>query len=233
MKTLFEDNAIKQTRANSTWKPQVRAEYLLDHFERLTAENYVPTPEDILIARQRTTGQTTTSFVKDKWKWELIDMGGQESERDKWDDVFNLMQVNAVIYLAALDEYNVESNDKTLTTMQISMNTFEQVMNEEKMKDVTRILFLNKADLLERKIDNEENYQDFLKHFPEYTGVKDPTTVKEFLREKFLALVTLQEPLPVQAHFTCALDTRAMDTVFEAVRSTIMIKRLQGMGMVL
>jgi len=234
MKTLFEDEAIKKARANLTWKPQIRAEYLLEHFDRLTAQDYVPTPEDILIARQRTTGQTTTCFVKDKWKWELIDLGGQESERDKWDDVFNLNRINAVIYFAALDEFNTVASitDKDKTTMEVSIETFNNVMNEARMKDVTRILFLNKTDLLQKKLDSAGNFDDFARKYPDYKGENNPEQVRDFIKLKYLATVEETDPLPVLTHFTCVLDTKAIDTVFEAVRSTIMVKRLQGMGLV-
>lgn len=235
MQALFDDEAIKKTRANSTWKPQIRADYLLEHFDRLTAQDYVPTPEDILIARQRTTGQSTTTFVKAQWKWELLDLGGQESEREKWEDIFAMNQVNAVIYLAALDEFNTVTNvaDKDNTTMKVSIETFATMMNEAKVKDLTRILFLNKTDLLSKKLEKEENFKDFQERFPDYQGDNNPDNVREYIKEKYVSRVENQEPIPVQAHFTCALDTNAIDKVFEAVRSSIMVKRLQGMGMVL
>lgn len=237
MKRLFNDKAIIKTREDLTWKPQIRADYLLDHFDRLTGEDYQPTEEDILVSRQRTTGQTTTTFIKDKWKWELIDLGGQESERDKWDEVFNMNNISAVIFLAALDEFNTidskSGTDNKITSMQVSMDTFKEVMNRDKMKDITRILFLNKTDLLQKKINSKENFEDFKKKFPDYKGEQSGEAVREFIKEKYSELIENQDPFPLQAHFTCALDTKAIDHVFEAVRSTIMVKRLQGMGMVL
>jgi len=233
MKKLFQDPAIIKTRENLTWKPQIRADYLLQHFDRLTSPDYQPTEEDILVSRQRTTGQTTTTFIKDKWKWELIDLGGQESEREKWEEVFNMNNVNAVIYLAALDEFNTYAGDKNVTTMEVSMETFKEVMNRDKMKELTRILFLNKTDLLEKKIALEENWKDFKQKFPDYEAGQDANTISEFIKDKYSKLIEQQDPFPLQAHYTCALDTKAIDHVFEAVRSTIMVKRLQGMGMVL
>jgi len=79
----------------------------------------------------------------------------------------------------------------------------------------------------------EENFKDFKQKFPDYEGGQDATAVKEFLKDKYSKLIEQQDPFPLQAHYTCALDTKAIDHVFEAVRSTIMVKRLQGMGMVL
>jgi len=69
--------------------------------------------------------------------------------------------------------------------------------------------------------------------FPEYKGTNDPVNCREHIKDKFLHLVAEGNSINLQIHHTCALDTKAMDTVFEAVKATIMIKRLQGMGMVL
>jgi len=85
---------------------------------------------------------------------------------------------------------------------------------------------------LKKKIQCQEGFEDFKKQFPEYTGNNDPEPCRNYIKDKFLSLVPIDgNGLSVQTHHTCALDTMAMDAVFEAVKSTIMVKRLQGIGM--
>jgi len=153
LRKLLEDDSVVKARQNWTWKPQLPVDYLMEHFDRLTKSDYVPTDEDILMLRQRTAGAYTTSFIKDRHMWEIVDLGGQESEREKWNEIMDSNDFHAVIYLASLDEFNTYGSpcDKSTTTMETSMQVFQKVLNDERLKDKTKILFLNKTDLLQKK----------------------------------------------------------------------------------
>jgi len=233
LKALYFDPALKKTRADINWRPQIRSDYLTEHFDRLSAQEFVPTQEDILVSRFRTTGQVTTTFIKERWKFELVDLGGQESEREKWEEIFGLLQVNAVIYMVSLDEFDVTSiEDLKSTNLELSMKIFKELVSEERMKkEVAKVLFLNKTDLFAEKMARPESFTKFQKHFPEYQG---PNTVTEMqLHIKSLFIKLLDENVPLQVHFTCALDTKAIEVIFDAVRSSIMMSRLSDMGLVL
>lgn len=62
----------------------------------------MPTNEDILRTRVMTSGIIETKIEIDGLEFIIIDVGGQRSERRKWIHCFE--NVNAVIYIAALDE---------------------------------------------------------------------------------------------------------------------------------
>jgi len=203
-------------------------EYLMDNLDRFVAPTFIPSNEDILYARQRTTGTQTTTFITERYKWTLIDVGGQKPERQKWLDVIK-EGVDCMIFFAALDEYNMESSEeKNKTKMEISLEVFSEVMNAEETQNVCTLIFLNKIDLFKKKIENDDSFKDFQKIYPNYKGEADVNKATDYIKSLFIEQVpegSDQENLYV--HTTCALDTRAMNTVFDSVKDYIWKKRME------
>jgi len=79
--------------------------YYLDNVERIAKDDFVPTNEDVLKARRKTTGIVESTFVVNKVKFTLVDVGGQRSERKKWLHCFG--SVTAVIFLTAINEFDM------------------------------------------------------------------------------------------------------------------------------
>lgn len=77
----------------------------LNNCERFADPDFTPTNEDILRTRVMTSGIIETKFEVDGLEFIIIDVGGQRSERRKWIHCFE--NVNAVIYIAALDECKI------------------------------------------------------------------------------------------------------------------------------
>jgi len=227
---LWNDPAIQQTwnLAPSFQMQMSNLEYLMNHINRIAEPEYIPTKDDILQARIRTTGQQSTTFTKDKYTWELIDVGGQKPERAKWESIILEGGLHAIIYFTGLDEYNMLSaEEKGKTKMQVSMEAFSEVINSIAKHNLCLLLFLNKLDLFEKKIKDENNFQDFRKHFPEYKGEAKVEVCCDFIKEKFIGTLTEDsDHLEVHTHVTCALDTDHITAVFEAVKDNIFMKRI-------
>ena len=64
----------------------------------------MPTDQDILRTRLRTTGITETVFDLGNLTYRMFDVGGQRSERKKWIHVFDNVQV--VLFLVAISGYD-------------------------------------------------------------------------------------------------------------------------------
>jgi hypothetical protein len=82
-------------------------EAMPEYIERLTdiaRLNYVPTVNDILLSRVRTTGITEERFIIGDAAFVMFDVDGQRSEMKKWMHCFD--GVNAVLFVAALSEFN-------------------------------------------------------------------------------------------------------------------------------
>lgn len=79
----------------------------------MSAKDYIPTDQDILRSRVKTTGITEITFrVKDAI-YKVFDVGGQRSERRKWIHCFE--NLNAVIFMVSLSEYDqVLREDETV-----------------------------------------------------------------------------------------------------------------------
>merc|ERR1711988_726608 len=77
--------------------------------------------------------------------------GGQRSERKKWIHCFQ--EVTALIFCVAMSEYDLKLyEDETVNRMHESIMLFEEICNCQWFNETAIILFLNKKDLFEEKI---------------------------------------------------------------------------------
>lgn len=77
----------------------------LNSLDRLIQSDYIPTQQDVLRTRVKTTGIVETTFILKKHRFRIVDVGGQRSERKKWIHCFD--GVTAVIFVSALNEYDL------------------------------------------------------------------------------------------------------------------------------
>eukprot|EP01130_Rhizamoeba_saxonica_P000314 TRINITY_DN10290_c0_g1_i1.p1 TRINITY_DN10290_c0_g1~~TRINITY_DN10290_c0_g1_i1.p1 ORF type:complete len:353 (-),score=61.01 TRINITY_DN10290_c0_g1_i1:31-1089(-) len=127
-------------------------EFYFDHALRIGHPTFLPDVEDVLKARIKTTGFSETDFSMYGNKFKLIDVGGQRSERRKWFSKIN-SDITAVLYLIAVDEFDkVLEEDFRVNRFDDSLELFEQISSSNWFKDIPFILFLNKTDLLKKKI---------------------------------------------------------------------------------
>jgi hypothetical protein len=77
---------------------------------RITAPQYVPSQDDILQCRYRTTGIHEITFKYQQLTMRMIDVGGQRSERRKWLHVFDNVQL--VLFVTSLSAYNKSDPDE-------------------------------------------------------------------------------------------------------------------------
>ena len=128
-----------------------------NNYDRYVSEGYVPTHDDILLCRTKTTGINTVQLdIPDTTNgltntFFIYDVGGQRNERRKWIHCFD--DVTAVIFVAALSEYDqVLLEDSTQNRMVEAIEIFHQQLNSKWFASCPIILFLNKKDLFEDKI---------------------------------------------------------------------------------
>ena len=67
--------------------------YYFQNVMRFVDREFVPTEEDIVMARIRTRGMFMTEFESPPVHWKIVDVGGQRSERKKWMRFFDDVQV--------------------------------------------------------------------------------------------------------------------------------------------
>jgi len=114
--------------------------YFFDNIDRISKETYKPNQDDILRAKLKTTGISEVKFVVNEVEFTLVDVGGQRAERRKWLHCFD--GINGVIYLAALDEYNMTlQEDHNINRLDESLRLFEEVSSSQRFNGKSFILF--------------------------------------------------------------------------------------------
>ncbi|MBW02057.1 Guanine nucleotide-binding protein G(k) subunit alpha, partial [Eschrichtius robustus] len=137
----------------------------LNDLDRISQTNYIPTQQDVLRTRVKTTGIVETHFTFKDLYFKMFDVGGQRSERKKWIHCFE--GVTAIIFCVALSDYDlVLAEDEEMNRMHESMKLFDSICNNKWFTDTSIILFLNKKDLFEEKIKRSP----LTICYPEYTG---------------------------------------------------------------
>ncbi|GFZ43926.1 Guanine nucleotide-binding protein subunit alpha [Saitozyma sp. JCM 24511] len=223
---LWQDPGVRRAFARrNELQLNDSAPYYFDAIKRIAEPTYMPTDQDILRARVKTTGITETHFRIGELTYKLFDVGGQRSERRKWLNIFD--SVTALVFLIAISEYDQKLyEDETVNRMQEAMTLFESVANSRWFTKTSIILFLNKIDLFRAKLP----YSPLSETFPEYRGGANYDAACAFLLEKFVGL-NKNPTKSVYAHYTDATDTRALAFVISAVSDVIIQVNLRDAGL--
>ncbi|XKL65710.1 hypothetical protein PGB90_009130 [Kerria lacca] len=202
------------------------AAYYLNSLDRIFQPNYIPTQQDVLRTRVKTTGIIETHFTFKGLYFKMFDVGGQRSERKKWIHCFE--GVTSIIFCVALSGYDlVLAEDEEMNRMIESMKLFDSICNSKWFVDTSIILFLNKKDLFEEKIKKSP----LTICFPEYTGTNSYEECAAYIQMKFESLNRRKEQKSIYTHFTCATDTNNIQFVFDAITDVIIKNNLKDCGL--
>ncbi|XP_076460051.1 guanine nucleotide-binding protein subunit alpha-13-like [Babylonia areolata] len=198
--------------------------YYMDNLDRISAEDYVPTKQDILYSRKATKGISEHLISVKGIPFLFIDVGGQRSQRQKWYQCFQ--DVTSILFLAAASEFDqVLVEDRATNRLLESCDIFDTIINNKSFVNVSIILFLNKMDLLETKIKTIS----IADYFPAFTGnPRDIDVVKAFELKLFNSRCRDTEK-PLFHHFTTAVDTENIKHVFQDVKDTILHDNLRSL----
>jgi len=226
VKTLWKDEGIlKAYERQNEFQLNDSAKYYFESIDRLAVEDYIPTEQDVLRSRAKTTGIIETEFIVEKTHFKMVDVGGQRSERKKWMHCFQ--DVTAVIFCVALSEYDLTLyEDDETNRMHESLKLFREICNSRWFIDTSMILFLNKRDLFSEKIKRV----DLKVAFPEYTGGLHYDSAVAYIKDKFMQ----QNDNPkkhIYVHLTCATDTNNIEVVFSAIKDILLRKVLDESGL--
>ena len=131
------------------------------------------------------------------------------------------------MFLTAISEYDqVLAEDGVTNRMKESVNLFHTVLGYQAFRYTAIVLFLNKKDLLEEKLNSGKNpVSDYFEDCEE----NDYENVVEYFRNLFVA----QNSNPkrnIYPHVTCAVDRNNIKVVDTAVHTVIMDSILSNAG---
>ncbi|XP_051898926.1 guanine nucleotide-binding protein subunit alpha-12-like [Pristis pectinata] len=222
IRALWKDESVKEAyRRRSEFQLAESVQYFLDDLDRIGQLNYLPTKQDVLLARKATKGIVEYDFIIKGVPFRMMDVGGQRSQRHKWFLCFE--GITSILFMVSSSEFDqVLLEDRCTNRLVESMNIFETVVNNKLFARVSIILFLNKTDLLEAKVKTVS----IGNHFPDFEGrphhLED---VQRYLLACF-SRKRRDRSRPLFHHFTTAIDTENIRFVFHAVRNTVLQENL-------
>jgi len=225
-KALWADACIKNAYDNrSKFQLPDSANYYLNQLDVIAEPSYVPSEQDILRSRVKTSGIVVNDFLVEGNEFKMIDVGGQRNERKKWIACFE--GVTAVLFIGVLSEYDlVLSEDDSVNRMQETLTLFEEICNSPFFTKTAMILMLNKRDSFLEKI--QKVPLTVCPLFVDYKGENTYDAGVKVIQEAFLAKAKSKL---IYTHITCATDTNNMKVVFEAVKDIVIRAALNDVGL--
>lgn len=111
---------------------------------------WIPNNEDILLSRVMTSGVQQTEITAEKTTFNLIDTGGQRSERKKWMSLFST--VSATIYVMSLNGFDQNLyEDRGVNRWTEAVDMWRRTTRESALANSILIVFFNKFDLFKEK----------------------------------------------------------------------------------
>nr|UYO72601.1 heterotrimeric G protein alpha subunit [Flammulina filiformis] len=227
LRALWRDNGVREAvRRSREFQLNDSAVYYFNSLDRMSSPGYLPTDQDILRSRVKTTGITETTFKVGELTYKLFDVGGQRSERKKWIHCFE--NVTALVFLVSLSEYDqMLYEDESVNRMQEALTLFDSICNSRWFVKTSIILFLNKIDLFAEKLPRSPLGD----YFPDYTGGDNYDAACDFLLHRFVSLNQSAATKQIYAHYTCATDTQQIKFVLSAIQDILLQLHLRECGL--
>ncbi|KAG2022612.1 guanine nucleotide-binding protein alpha-4 subunit, variant 2 [Coprinopsis cinerea AmutBmut pab1-1] len=157
MMELWRDRNVRQRLSEKRIRLEETSGFYLDEIPRITAKKYIPTDADVLKARLKTMGVVEHTFhvplgSSKGSEWRIYDVGGARNQRQAWAPYFE--NVDAIIFLAPISAFDqVLTEDSRVNRLEDSLLLWKSVVSNKLLANVNIILFLNKCDLLQAKLD--------------------------------------------------------------------------------
>jgi GTPase SAR1 family protein len=214
---LWSDPAIKEAyRLRAKAQIGDSCAHFLDKIVDVSDEKFLPSDEDLLHVRVRTTGSVQSYFDLKDLKISVMDTGGQRNERKKWIHAFD--NVSCLIFVSAMSEYDQKCfEDETTNRVEESLNCFGEIVNSRWFKEVPVVLLFTKQDLFEAKFPKVP----LSTHFPEFAG----STVQE--ATEFLINMFQKKAPQGKEVFSLIIDTTdemKVSTAIEEVYQILVIR---------
>ncbi|KAJ7590518.1 guanine nucleotide binding protein, alpha subunit [Mycena floridula] len=238
MKAIWADHAVRVILKKHRVNLENSAGFFLDDLDRIATRGYEPTDDDVVRARLRTLGiqehrirfDTALANEYDR-EWVIYDVGGSRTVRRAWLPYFE--GVNAIIFLAPIscfDEQLLE--DDSVNRVEDSLLLWRAIISSKLLVSTTMIVFLNKCDLLKKKIKSGIQIRKYLPSYGERPN--DPSTAVKFFKECFKEIARTRsiQPRTTYLYATSVTDTKATATTLMTVRDGILREHLKHADLV-
>jgi len=203
--------------------------YYFPNSLRFADEKFVPTTQDILYAKRKTTNVLESSFISQNTTITLVDVGGSREKRKLWFPTFETLgPISAVLFFSAINEFDMTIEEDAKTNRLVdSLKLWKQLTGSPLFKNVPFILLLNKSDLFKEKIKNTPlmgvfaDYANFASR-SDLQGCDDFTKGWKYIAMQYQVHFCGTTFYP---HVTTAVDTDGCRKLFESIRETVLKER--------
>ncbi|KAG6827750.1 hypothetical protein H0H92_010572 [Tricholoma furcatifolium] len=249
IKTLWEDPVVTEMLNRRKARIEDSPGFFLNDAERIASRMYQPTDDDVIRARLRTLGVQEYRFIFDSGRtvgqeWRLYDVGGTRSHRSAWYPYFD--DVDAIIFLAP-SEFSTPFVFSIFTDIGMSVSPFDEKLAEDRRVNRLEdsyllwrsvvsckllyrtqiILFLNKCDLLQAKLQRGVRIRDSVPSFADRKN--DLPTATRYFQQHFKDISKQHSPVsrPFYMYLTSVIDTRSTAVTLGAVEESILREHLR------
>ncbi|KAJ7034525.1 guanine nucleotide binding protein, alpha subunit [Mycena alexandri] len=230
MHALWADPGVREVLRRRKVRVEEGPGFFLDDLERVTGPNYLPTDDDVLRARLKTVGVSEYTFEMEVsmgretgTEWRIVDVGGS---RTTWVPFFD--DVDAIIFLAPIAGFDqVLAEDKTVNRLEDSVLLWKAVCSNKLLAGVDLVLFLNKCDILEKKLEGGVRLVRYVRSYADRENTFE--AVSQYLRSKFSAIHREYSPNPRKfyAFLTSVTDTATTGGIIASVRDMVVRQHLK------
>ncbi|KIP03160.1 hypothetical protein PHLGIDRAFT_16052 [Phlebiopsis gigantea 11061_1 CR5-6] len=210
------------------------AEYFLECADRIATRDYEPSDDDILRARIRTMGvqeyrlsfENTSDSRGLGREWVVFDVGGARTQRAAWLPFF--ADVHAVLFLAPISAFDERlAEDPRVNRLEDSFVLWQSICKSALLTQAVLILFMNKCDLLERKLARGVQVSRYMTSYG--ARPNDAASFSAYLRTKFKDVLALGSPEKRMFYgfTTSVVDAQATAATLASVRDGILHTHLK------
>ncbi|KAM6492797.1 guanine nucleotide-binding protein alpha subunit [Amanita muscaria] len=232
MMLLWTDPDVRDVLQKRKILLELSAGFFLDDLDRVATRDYEPSDEDILRARLRTVGvqeyrMRIESAKRASADWIFYDVGGARTMRSTWMPFFD--NIHAIIFLAPVSTFDERLlEDPTVNRLEDSVLIWRTICSSKLLAKVTLVLFLNKTDILKRKLKSGIRVAKYLVSYGNRPN--EPSAFLTYLREKFTAILNDVTPNPHRVsyfHTTNVTDMKSTAKTLTAVEDGVLRENLR------
>ncbi|KAK7462125.1 hypothetical protein VKT23_007728 [Stygiomarasmius scandens] len=238
MKVLWTDEQVREVLRKRGVILENNAGFFLDDIDRIATRSYEPSDDDVVRARLRTLGVEEHRVVFESLaphkgvladpgrEWVIYDVGGSRTVRRAWVPYFE--NITAIIFLAPIscfDERLLE--DSNVNRLEDSVTIWRAICSTKLLAKTTMICFLNKCDILKRKLDSGIEFKTYVPAFGDREN--SPGVVVKFLRNRFKDILNKHSPEKRMAYIypTTVTDTKTTAATLTNVRNSVLHEHLK------
>ncbi|KAL0579665.1 hypothetical protein V5O48_002365 [Marasmius crinis-equi] len=199
---LWHDETVRTILARRKIRLEEFPGFFLNDLERVTSLKYMPTEDDVLKARLKTVGVC-------EYKFEMEVQTGRDTPSE-----WRIVDVGG-------------SRSQNSQLQEDSVLLWKSVCSNKLLANVDLVLFLNKCDILEHKLNSGIRLSKYVRSYSDRPN--DMESVSKYLRSKFSAIHREYSPNPRKFYAFCTsvTDTATTAGIIASVRDMVIRQHLK------